>query len=464
MVRACHRASGRLLRRWHKRGGDDGVALVEVMVALFVFILVLAPITNSLLTALQVTGNSRQAVLAANLLSQTLDSARSEPFQDLAIATSTSTATLNSVTFSVQQVIQPVAPPEDSTDVCGASTGGTGSDDYLLVSVAVSWPHMNEAPIMGRTMLAPPATIIASGDAEVIVQVFSADQNPAVGVPVSINTNPPEATPIETVTTNNNGCAAFPYLTVGPSYVISATGYTDPNQDAPAQYPIGALTLNETDEVTTGINFDLPTALDGPVQTDCLSGATYVACSAATTDVVYPTSCMAGTNPCSSQGPIPVVFEPFGDAVARVISGASGPGAADEASTTGYPFFNNYEAFAGTCVDALPTPTYVEGLTSYPGRNALIWPGNPNLTLFAEPVTVSSYPAIITVTHASDADCANGETYTYSIPMAPPNGETWALAVPVGSNWKFQRTSPAPVGTAVTGVIIPPISSTGLTL
>ena len=366
MTRARYRASGRLLRRRPERGGDDGVALVEVMVALFVFILVLVPITNSLLTALRVSSNSRQAVVAANLLSQTLDSARSEPFQDLPIATTTSTATLNGITFSVQQIIQPLAPPEASTDVCGASTGGTGSDDYLLVSVAVSWPHMNQAPIVGRTMLAPPATIIASGDAEVIVQVFSADQNPAVGVPVSINTNPPESTPIETVTTNNNGCAAFPYLSVGPSYVISATGYTDPNQDAPAQYPIGAFTLNETDEVTTGINFDLPTALDGPVQADCLSGSTYVACSAATTDVVYPSSCMAGTSPCSSQGPIPVVFEPFGDAAARIISAASGPGAADEASTTGYPFFNNYEAFAGTCVDALPTPNVRRGADELP--------------------------------------------------------------------------------------------------
>jgi hypothetical protein len=461
MVRARHHAPGRPLGRRHKRDGDDGVALVEVMVALFVFILVLAPITNSLVTALEVSSNSRQAVLAANLLSQTLDSARSEPFQDLSIATTVSTATLNSVTFSVQEIIQPIAPPEDSTDVCGASTGGTGSDDYLLVSVAVSWPHMNQAPIAGRTMLAPPATIIASGDAEVIVQVFSADQNPAAGVPVSINTNPPESAPIETVTTNNNGCAAFPYLTVGPSYVISAAGYTDPNQDVPAQYPIGALTLDETDEVTTGINFDLPTTLDGPVQADCLNGSTYVACPG-TTDVVYPTSCTAGSNPCSSQGAIPVVFEPFGNPADRIISGASGPGAADQASTTGYPFFNNYEAFAGTCVDALPTPTYVEGLTSYPGHNALIWPGNPNVTLFAKPISVSTYPATITVTHASDADCSSGETYTYNV-TAPPNGETLALAVPVGTNWKFQRTSPT-VGTAVTGVVVPPTSSTGLTL
>ena len=83
------------------RGGDDGVALVEVMVALFILIVVLAPITNSLVTALDISANSRQAVVAANLLSQSLDSARSEPFQDLTIATSTSTATLNAVTFSV---------------------------------------------------------------------------------------------------------------------------------------------------------------------------------------------------------------------------------------------------------------------------------------------------------------------------------------------------------------------------
>jgi type II secretory pathway pseudopilin PulG len=442
------------------RGGDDGVALVEVMVALFILIVVLAPITNSLVTALDISANSRQAVVAANLLSQSLDSARSEPFQDLTIATSTSTATLNAVTFSVQEVVQPIAPPEDSTDVCGASTGGTGSDAYLLVSVAVSWPNMNQAPISGVTMLAPPATIIASGDAEVIVQVFSADQNPAVGIPVSINTNPPESAPIETVTTNNSGCAAFPYLTVGPSYVISAAGYTDPNQDAPAQYPIGALTLNETDEVTTGINFDLPTALSGAVQTDCLSGSTYIACPG-TTDVVYPTSCMAGATPCSSQGPIPVVFEPFGAAADRIISGASGPGAANQATTTGYPFYNNYEAFAGTCVDALPTPTYVEGLTSYPGSNALTWPGNPNVTLFAKLISVGAYPDTITVTHAVDADCTSGETYTYHV-TAPPNGQTLALAVPVGASWTFLRTSPTG-GTAKTGAV-PPISSTVLAL
>ena len=150
-------------------------------------------------------------------------------------------------------------------------------------------------------MLAPPTTIIASGDAEVIVQVFSGGPKPGGRDPGVHQHQSPESAPIETVTTNNNGCAAFPYLTVGPSYVISATGYTDPNQDTPAQYPIGALTLNETDEVTTGINFDLPTALSGAVQTDYLSGSTYIAYPKhhrrRLPNVVY-----GGRDPCSSQG------------------------------------------------------------------------------------------------------------------------------------------------------------------
>jgi hypothetical protein len=82
--------------------------------------------------------------------------------------------------------------------------------------------------------------------------------------------------------------------------------------------------------------------------------------------------------------------------------------------------------------------------------------------LFAKPISVSTYPATITVTHASDADCSSGETYTYNV-SAPPNGETLALAVPVGASWTFQRTSPT-VGTAMPGVVVPPTSSTVLAL
>ncbi len=83
------------------------------------------------------------------------------------------------------------------------------------------------------------------------------------------------------------------------------------------------------------------------------------------------------------------------------------------------------------------------------------------MSLFAKLISVSAYPATVTVTHAVDPDCTSGETYTYHV-TAPPNGQTLALAVPVGANWTFLRTSPTG-GTAKTGAI-PPISSTVLAL
>ncbi len=225
MTRASRRTSR---RRRYCRESDGGFTLVEVMVAVLLFMIAVPPLAGSFINAYSTAANNRFAVLAANLLSQTLDGVRSEPFADVAIGSITATQTVDNKVFTITQTVVPIAPPELSTDVCGASTTGSGNDDYLLDSVAVSWPHSTAEPVMGRTMLAPPATVIASGDAEVIIQVFSADGNAASGVPVTINTSSPQ-----TVTTDSNGCAAFPYLNAGQSYVLSAAGYLNPSQGRP---------------------------------------------------------------------------------------------------------------------------------------------------------------------------------------------------------------------------------------
>ncbi len=430
---------------------------MEVMVALLVFMIAVPPLANSFLTAYRTTAQNRYAVLAADLVSQALDGVRSVPFADVAIGSTTTTQTVQNLAFTITQTVAPIAPPEQSTDVCGASTTGTGNDDYLLVSVAVSWPYDAAAPVMARTMLAPPATVIASGDAEVIIQVFSADGNPAIGVPVAINTTPSPTV----VTTNSNGCAAFPYLNAGQSYTLTASGYVNPSQAA-ASITTPVLSLNQTYEQTAGITWDLPTTLDGPVQTQCVrtSPLTYTVCNT-TTDVIYPSSCTAGASPCSGPGmaadPIPVVFVPNGSAPARVISGAT---ATTQASTTGFPFITNYQAWAGTCADAQPASNFVEGLTAVPGQAAPIWPGNPMVNLFAQDLTSSSYGKVVTVSHAADANCTSGETYSYTVPATLPSGATaMAVAVPAGI-WTFK----AGTGTPQSNVPIPPISSTGLAL
>ena len=158
-------------------------------------------------------------------------------------------------------------------------------------------------------MLAPPAAVIASGDAEVILEVFSADGDPANVIPVTINT-----TPAQTVRTDSNGCAAFPYLSAGQAYTLTATGYVNANQQ-PASVTTPVLSLDETYEQTTGITWDLATTLTAPVQTDCLLSTSpsdsYGSCPASI-DVIYPTSCAAGASPCSgsSGNPVPVILVP----------------------------------------------------------------------------------------------------------------------------------------------------------
>jgi Prokaryotic N-terminal methylation motif len=459
MGRVLGRAFGQLSRG---RREDSGFTLIELMVAILVFFIAIPPIAYAMVGAFSITGADKDRVVASDLLSQTLDSVRSLPFGEVSTGTTTSTESVNSTIFTITQTVKPIAAPEQTTDVCGASTNDNGSDDYLLVSVSVSWPQTGATPALGRTMLAPPAAVIASGDAEVILEVFSADGNPAEGVPVTINTSP-----TETVTTDSNGCAAFPYLTPGQSYTLSATGYVNANQQL-ASVTTPVLSLNQTYEKTTGISWDLATTLSAPVQTACLLSTSpsdsYGTCPA-TTDVIYPSSCTAGAAPCSgsSSNPVPVVFVPTGFPSDRLISGAN-PGASpsSEASATGFPYYTtNYEAWAGTCADAQPPASFVEGLTSIPSENALIWPGNPAVTLFAQPLTSSSYGDTITVTHAGDSSCTTGEAYTYSVPSSLPAGYTTvALAVPAGTQWTFQSSD----GSSDSGVVAPATGTGGLAL
>lgn len=428
------------------------------MVALVVFLITVPSITYGFIIAFNTSGDNRDRVLASELFTQALDAARSVPFANVPIGTTTTTQTVDGAKFTINQTVQPVAPPEQSTDVCGASTSGSGSDDYLLVSVSVSWRDAQTAappPVSGDTMLAPPATVIASGDAEVIIQVFSADGNPAVGVPVTINT-----LPNETVTTNSNGCAAFPYLTPGQSYTLSAANYVDPNQQA-ASFTTPVLSLNQTFEQTSGIIWDLPTTLNANIQTDCLevltgtATDTYGPCTS--TDVVYPSSC-DGPAACSV-GPVPIVFVPPASPSDLVTSAANPNGTFYQASATGFPFYTNYEAWAGTCADAEPASSFIEGLTSVPGSTAMIWPGNPDVTLFAQPLTMTAtdFGTSVSVTHVADSNCTQGEQYTYILPTQSqvPPGDTVALAIPVGGNW------------TITGgytFAIPPTSGSGIPL
>ena len=180
--------------------------------ALLLFLTVMPPLTNALVSALRITKDNRNSVLAASL-----------PVPDARFHTLLAIPGCpDRYRFSdhgdarqhrlLNETVEPAAPPEQATDICRGSANGD-SQDYLLAQVGITWANTNAAPVFGRAMLAPPAAVIASGDAELIVQVFGADGNAEANVPVTINSNP-----AQTVTTDANGCADFPYLTAGQAY------------------------------------------------------------------------------------------------------------------------------------------------------------------------------------------------------------------------------------------------------
>ena len=117
----------------------------EFQYLLLVFFIAVPSITYSLITTFDITAGNRARVLAADLLSQSLDAVRSMPFANVPLGNTTTTQTVENETFTISQEVQPIAPPEQSTDVCGESLSGTGSDDYLLVSLAISWPSASAA-------------------------------------------------------------------------------------------------------------------------------------------------------------------------------------------------------------------------------------------------------------------------------------------------------------------------------
>ena len=108
----------------HRRGQqeDSGFTLIELMVAILVFFIAIPPITYALVGAFSIAAADKDRVVASDLLSQALDNVRSLPFGDVSTGTTTSTQSVNGTTFTITQTVKPIAPPEQSTDVCGAST------------------------------------------------------------------------------------------------------------------------------------------------------------------------------------------------------------------------------------------------------------------------------------------------------------------------------------------------------
>ncbi len=141
------------MRPHHSQRCDDGISLVETVVAMMVFAVFSLLAVAYLVSAQQVGAGNTQRVAAANLAAQQIELVRSSRTLDLPDGTTVLPAApvLSGTKYTLTQSVRFVSGP-DGASVC---TGGNDRLAYKLVTVSVTWPTMGAVkPVRTDTLKA----------------------------------------------------------------------------------------------------------------------------------------------------------------------------------------------------------------------------------------------------------------------------------------------------------------------
>lgn len=198
------------------RESDDGLSLIEVLVAMMIFAMLVVGIGYSLTMILQMTRDNQARETATSLASAELDAVRAigDPFLVLDDARS---QTVGTNTYTVTRKTAWVNPG-GSVDTCG--TGG-GPLQYKSVSVAVTWAGMlsTDNKVRTDTALVPTTRINDPNKGTILVSVLDAQ---GLGKPGITFTATSPSGSVATTPTNANGCSFV--LKVPPGeYTVTLT-------------------------------------------------------------------------------------------------------------------------------------------------------------------------------------------------------------------------------------------------
>lgn len=237
-VTALRRRLARL--RVDGAGPDDGVSLMEVMVALLVFAIVSSGVIATLSLSVQETRDGRNRVQAAQLAARELEIARNR-FTSTAVGAGPDSIVLNAVAnpdartqvagspqvidrtpYTVTRTAQWTGA-SSAAGVSPCDSGATDTLTYLHVRVQVTWPQMGRTPpVVSDTILTPPAGMTSpTPSGHIAVKILDAVGGPQPGVTITVSRTGYSRSGI----TSTDGCAIFPFLTPA-SYttVVSSAG------------------------------------------------------------------------------------------------------------------------------------------------------------------------------------------------------------------------------------------------
>jgi type II secretory pathway pseudopilin PulG len=207
---------------WGRGEAEDGISIVEVLVAITLLAVTMAATASSVIASLQVARDSRESVIAANIAQFELERLRAIPFVDWVTAagvdgTTTDTGAFDGPDGQRYEVTRRAVwvPAGSTTDGC---TSGTGDSDYVRVSQTVTFPGRDIPPVTNETIITPRLAFFDPFTGNLAIRVRDRDGNGSAGQTVRIQGRSGERSAI----TDAEGCAFFAYLAIDPATPLSS--------------------------------------------------------------------------------------------------------------------------------------------------------------------------------------------------------------------------------------------------
>uniref|UniRef100_A0A942Y8W4 Type II secretion system protein n=1 Tax=Neobacillus citreus TaxID=2833578 RepID=A0A942Y8W4_9BACI len=402
------------------REHDEGVSIVEVLVAMTVFAIIAAGVALGITSSLYLAHGSRSREVAIGLAQDAIDSARTAT-NLFGVVDGTSSRTVGGQDYTIKQTARWVST-SGTANACGA---GGGPLAYKRVSLTVSWTSRTEQSVSMNSMVAPSTSVTAANLGTIIVSVARVDGSGNQGVSVGIApnaSNPSGATAITSTIAKTDGTGCTYALNVKPGrYDVTLTksgniddGTSSGSLRAQTATPSTTVTVEKNQSSAANFTFDEALSVAPQWADPTVPSATFRSPTSAPVTLRHKT---ADYGPYAA-GTTTKVF-PFPDGY-KTIAGTPAKCASVDPE--------NWTTPKGTAVAPRNDPQ-PNGLT-----NAVRAPVQLVTVKFAKG-TDNAFRATNTspVTGSGDPGCATGASYTFT----GLSGGTAVVALPYGT-YTFQ--------------------------
>lgn len=397
---------------------ESGLTLIEVVVAMMIFMIIATSVLYTMVNLLQVSRDSRSRQVASNLAAQEIDLAR-----DIAdifkVGTVSRTAQLNGDTYTVLRKSEWVTNVANS-GACG--TGG-GTLRYKKVNVTVTWNGMRPGTtgVKTDTLINPKARISDPDLGTILTSVMTASGVGVAGIPVTAKTS--SGTTLPSVTTDSSGCAYFLNVTPGQYTVAISTTAGDYVDLSGNPTPSNLATVGKGTAASSTFYYDKA----GSIQT------TYRA-AGAITPMALDTTFLSTRDAVVAEGPSSNITNPRTNKVYpwpdgyTVLAGDTTQCAAHDPSLwTAATGKLDGQAPAAVAVDSVTPAAVTVPMGSVTVKNMGTSSGSNRYL-----VAVSSNQSV-----TGQPDCVNDQTYRF--PAA--TSSTMTVALPFGSWYLYRGTT-----------------------